>query len=94
MFLLYFYWALTAWGIITGAYNDFAFTLLSFVVNYIYIEFYGAVLHVVLDNPLNLKLPVLWEACLEFQWHHFVSKNQEAYIFIYIYGFAFLTCNE
>jgi len=37
---------------------------------YVYLDFYGGVLHYVLDHTDNLRLPVVGPACLEFQWHH------------------------
>ena len=69
--LLYAYWAFTVYGILTGP--SLAFTLFAYIITYFYIELYGSVLHVVLDEPLNLTLPLLWDACYEFQFHHIVS---------------------
>ncbi len=63
--LLYLYWAYTAYGIVTAP--SLAFAIGAFILTYIYIDLYGAVLHIVLDNPNFLKLPLLGEACLEFQ---------------------------
>ena len=63
--LLYLYWAYTAYGIFTAP--SLAFAIGAFVLTYAYIDLYGAVLHIVLDNPNFLKLPLLGEACLEFQ---------------------------
>lgn len=37
---------------------------------YFYIDFYSGVLHVVLDNPRFVKLPLIGVPCVEFQWHH------------------------
>ena len=71
--LMYAYWAYTAYGLLTAP--SLPFLLGAFAVTYLYIELYGAVLHVNLDNPNFLTLPVLWEACLEFQWHHFVPHE-------------------
>lgn len=78
MALLYLYWGLTAYGLLTAP--SLAFALGAFLVSYLYIEAYGAVLHVNLDNPAFLHLPVLWEACLEFQFHH-VIPNEIWYVF-------------
>lgn len=44
--------------------------LATFVVMYFYIDFYSGVLHVVLDNPRFVRLPVIGVPCVEFQWHH------------------------
>ncbi len=44
--------------------------LLTAVFFYFYIDFYSGVLHVVLDNPRFVKLPLIGVPCVEFQWHH------------------------
>ena len=44
--------------------------LLTFLVFYFYIDFYSGVLHVVLDNPRFVNLPLIGVPCVEFQWHH------------------------
>jgi hypothetical protein len=33
------------------------------------------VLHIVLDHPPNMKVPVLDQPCLEFQWHHHNARD-------------------
>ncbi|TFJ81437.1 hypothetical protein NSK_007398 [Nannochloropsis salina CCMP1776] len=71
--LMYIYWAYTVYGILTGP--SLAFALGAFVLTYLYIDLYGAVLHIVLDNPNFLKLPLIGEACLEFQFHHIIPHE-------------------
>lgn len=44
--------------------------LATFVFLYFYIDFYSGVLHVVLDNPRFVRLPLIGVPCVEFQWHH------------------------
>ena len=44
--------------------------LATFVAMYFYIDFYSGVLHIVLDNPRFVSLPVIGVPCVEFQWHH------------------------
>lgn len=44
--------------------------LATFVIFYFYIDFYSGVLHVVLDNPRFVNLPLIGVPCVEFQWHH------------------------
>jgi hypothetical protein len=44
--------------------------LVVFVAMYFYIDFYSGVLHVVLDNPRFVRLPLIGVPCVEFQWHH------------------------
>jgi hypothetical protein len=65
MWLLPVFWGFSAFGIIAAP--SFPFLLGALVLTYLYIELYGAVLHVNLDNPHFLTLPILWESCLEFQ---------------------------
>lgn len=42
----------------------------AFVAMYFYIDFYGGVLHVVLDHPAFVRVPGIDIPCVEFQWHH------------------------
>jgi hypothetical protein len=42
---------------------------------YAYVDFYGGLLHHVLDDPANLPLPVIGTGCLEFQWHHLMPHD-------------------
>ena len=49
--------------------------LFWFVWMFFYIDFYGGVLHHVLDEPANLELPIIGTACLEFQWHHIIPHD-------------------
>ncbi|MGB8330917.1 MAG: hypothetical protein WCE62_12390 [Polyangiales bacterium] len=41
---------------------------ITFVGMYFYIDFYSGVLHVVLDNPSFIRLPLIGVPCVEFQW--------------------------
>jgi hypothetical protein len=38
-------------------------------------DIYSGILHVVLDHPSNIALPVLGQACFEFQWHHSIPDD-------------------
>ena len=60
--------ALCVYGIVQAP-NPLAL-LATFVVMYFYIDFYSGVLHVVLDNPRFVRLPLIGVPCVEFQWHH------------------------
>jgi hypothetical protein len=42
---------------------------------YVYLDFYGGLLHFVLDDADNLKLPIISPGCLEFQWHHNIPQD-------------------
>ena len=39
------------------------------------VDFYGAVLHVLLDTPAFIGFPIIGPACLEFQWHHAIPTD-------------------
>lgn len=71
--LLYFYWSIVLVGLLRGP--SIPFILGALVLTYMYMELYGAVLHIVLDNPTFLNLPVIGEPCLEFQMHHFIPHE-------------------
>jgi len=60
--------ALSVYGIAQSS-NAVAL-LATFVAMYFYIDFYSGVLHVVLDNPRFVRLPLIGVPCVEFQWHH------------------------
>lgn len=44
--------------------------LFSALVMFFWYDFFSGVLHIVLDNPDFIHIPILAEPCLEFQWHH------------------------
>jgi hypothetical protein len=50
----------------------------SQVFMYLWVDMYGGILHVVLDTPEFIPLPVLGEPCLEFQWHHLLPHGAAA----------------
>ena len=50
-------------------------TLLCLITMFIGYDFYSGVLHVVLDHPDNIALPILGQPCLEFQWHHAIPDD-------------------
>ena len=50
-------------------------TILCFLTMFLGYDFYSGVLHVVLDHPDNIALPVLGQPCLEFQWHHAIPDD-------------------
>jgi len=56
------------------------------VFMYFYIDFYGGLLHFVLDHKGNLKLPLISEACLEFQWHHNIPYDIASQPFYEVVG--------
>ncbi len=52
-----------------------AYTAMALGLMYFHVDFYGAVLHVVLDHPPFIQMPVIGPGCLEFQWHHAIPND-------------------
>ncbi|CAM9696813.1 unnamed protein product [Discosporangium mesarthrocarpum] len=50
-------------------------TLLGLVVMYLVTDLYSGVLHVVLDDEWNMRVPLLSQPCLEFQFHHHIPDD-------------------
>ena len=61
---------LSVYGIAQAAALHPLLLLATFAALYFYIDFYSGVLHVVLDNPRFVRLPLIGVPCVEFQWHH------------------------
>jgi palmitoyl-[glycerolipid] 3-(E)-desaturase len=50
-------------------------SLLCIVTMFLGYDLYSGILHVVLDHPANIAVPVLGQPCLEFQWHHSIPDD-------------------
>jgi len=50
-------------------------TAMSVAIMFLGYDLYSGVLHVVLDHPSNIALPILGQPCLEFQWHHAIPDD-------------------
>ena len=77
---VYLYWAIIAWCLYcspTPAYLALCMGLMM-----LYVDFYGAVLHVVLDHAPFVELPIISAGCLEFQWHHAMPHDITAKPFV------------
>jgi len=48
---------------------------MSITIMFLGYDLYSGVLHVVLDHPYNISLPILGQPCLEFQWHHAIPDD-------------------
>lgn len=74
--MVYFYFlaasALVACGI---SKISFLATAMSMTIIFLGYDLYSGVLHVVLDHPNNIGLPILGQPCLEFQWHHAIPDD-------------------
>ena len=49
--------------------------LATFLIEFMWYDLFSGVLHVVLDNPDFIGVPILHEPCLEFQWHHHIPLD-------------------
>jgi hypothetical protein len=63
-----------------------AAAVVSIVLMYFWVDLYGAVLHVVLDNPKFIRLPGIDAGCLEFQWHHHIPSDITRKEFVEVCG--------
>lgn len=54
---------------------SFAATALCMVTMFVGYDLYSGILHVVLDHPSNIALPIMGQPCLEFQWHHAIPED-------------------
>jgi hypothetical protein len=74
--LVYFYLALGVVLFIMGASQlNPLVSLVCMGTMFLGYDIYSGILHVVLDHPSNIALPVLGQACLEFQWHHSIPDD-------------------
>lgn len=60
--------------------------LVCMLVMFLAYDMYSGVLHIVLDCPANISLPLLGQACLEFQWHHHIPTDIVRKPFIEVCG--------
>ncbi len=69
------------------AYNaNSIMTPLAVLISFIWYDFFSGVLHVVLDNPDFISLPLLGQPCLEFQWHHHIPNDLASKSFLEVCG--------
>jgi hypothetical protein len=74
--LVYFYLALGVVLFVMGASQlNPLVSLLCIGTMFLGYDIYSGILHVVLDHPSNIALPVLGQACFEFQWHHSIPDD-------------------
>lgn len=50
-------------------------TVGCFAMMYVVLDFYSGVLHVVLDDEWNMKVPLLSQPAMEFQYHHHIPDD-------------------
>eukprot|EP00386_Alphamonas_edax_P012640 GDKI01039365.1.p1 GENE.GDKI01039365.1~~GDKI01039365.1.p1 ORF type:complete len:285 (+),score=72.77 GDKI01039365.1:89-943(+) len=56
------------------------------IAAWMFVDFYGGVLHVVLDHPPFVDYPVISAGCLEFQWHHVLPYDITAKPYLEVCG--------
>ena len=61
-----------AWG---AAENGAVATAVAMLLGLFVYDFFSGVLHVVLDHPPNVNLPLIGQGCLEFMWHHHIAQD-------------------
>jgi palmitoyl-[glycerolipid] 3-(E)-desaturase len=75
-FLVYFYCVVAVAILAIGvAQQPLWVSAVCLLMSFIGYDIYSGILHVVLDHPDNIKLPVLGQPCLEFQWHHAIPDD-------------------
>jgi hypothetical protein len=67
-------------------YNNPITLITSALIMFIWYDFYSGILHIVLDEPSFIKLPLIGEACLEFQWHHHNPTDLASKSFLEVCG--------
>jgi len=74
--MVYLY-SLSAFVLIACGISKLSFfaTALSLAIIFLGYDLYSGALHVVLDHPDNIGLPILGQPCLEFQWHHAIPDD-------------------
>jgi hypothetical protein len=74
--LVYFYLALGVVLFVTGVTQlNPLVSLVCIATMFLGYDLYSGILHVVFDHPSNIALPVLGQACFEFQWHHSIPDD-------------------
>jgi len=56
------------------------------LLSFLWYDFYSGCLHVVLDNPTFIDVPLLGPPCLEFQWHHHIPTDLASKKFLQVCG--------
>lgn len=67
-------------------FGDTLATLVALSFTYVYFDFFSGVLHVLHDNPIMMKIPITYEPCLEFQWHHHIPQDIASKSFLEVCG--------
>ncbi|CAM9796880.1 unnamed protein product [Scytosiphon promiscuus] len=60
-------------------------TVGAFAVMYFVLDFYSGVLHVVLDDEWNMKVPLLSQPAMEFQYHHHIPGMGDLNFIVFLH---------
>lgn len=92
-YLPFVYMAIASGMIAYGtSHTSLATTLLCGIAMFVLYDFYSGILHVVLDCPANIALPVIGQPCLEFQWHHSIPDDIVRKPFVDVVGDLNVVC--
>lgn len=61
-------------------------SLCSLLLMFVSYDLYSGVLHIVLDRPEFIALPLIGQPCLEFQWHHHIPDDLCKKDFLFVCG--------
>ena len=63
------------WACDLAATYGAAVTVICFLLNFLAYDLYSGILHLCLDHPENIDVPIMGQPCLEFQWHHHIPED-------------------
>ncbi len=73
-------------NIMYHAYKDPTTSVLIMVCSFFSYDLFSGVLHIVLDNPVMIGVPIISEPTLEFQWHHHIPQDLTSKSFLEVCG--------
>lgn len=81
------YSSIAAWMISVGLRELGALPVLLMAgIMFVFYDYYSGVLHIVLDHPNHINLPIIGQGCLEFQWHHHIPDDIVSKSFLEVCG--------
>ena len=85
------YSSIAAWMISVGLRELGALPVLLMAgIMFVFYDYYSGVLHIVLDHPNHINLPIIGQGCLEFQWHHHIPDDIVSKSFLEVRTFCTL----
>ena len=80
------FWIITCGYLVFLQTNHPASVIVAFLIMFFWYDFFSGMLHIVLDNPAFITIPVLDAPCLEFQWHHHIPFDIASKSFLEVCG--------